>query len=194
MEIRSAIVNNVEQRCLCGFTSDRIQQDGFLCFPDETQDSVAYRAELHGNTGANSSSLITIIEQWVAEGAAISIQALFISVDRECSVAISSLAAPDLCPSSSTLPPVTTGLDTMTDAVHVTLLTSDMTTIDTTDSITEATTMTVPPPGSLSGDTNLIIAIIVAVVVLALIVAIIIIVYFVLKSRRAELKLQAKTR
>ena len=192
MEIRSAIVNNVEQRCLCGFTMDRIQLGGFLCFPDETQDSVAYRAELHGNAGANSSSLITIIEQWVAEGVAISIQALFISVDRECTVAISSLAAPELCPSSSTLPPVTTGLDTMTDAV--TLLTSDMTTMDTTDSITEATTMTVPPPGLLSEDTNLIIAIIVAVVVLALIVAIVIIVYFVLKSRRAELKFQVKTR
>lgn len=146
---------------------DRIQQDGFLCFPEETENSVAYRAELHGTALANSSHLIAIVEEWISQGIAIPVQALFISVDRECTIAIDSLAAPELCPSPTTLPPPTTA-----------------TTI-------EMTTMDVPatPADSLT----VILVVIVVALMLALVTALTVIACTCHRKRCAKLKLKSES-
>lgn len=145
---------------------ERIQLGGFQCFPDESNDSVAYRAELHGNSGANSSKLLAIIDQWITEGVAIPVQALFFNVDKECALAIGSLATPELCPSPTTPPPATTALETTDDR-----------------------------PTAING-TTLILVIIVVVLAIALIVAIIIIIAIVytVRSRRAAYKFQTETK
>ena len=80
---------NVEQRCQCGFTQDQITSSVFQCFPDSPQ-AVTYRAVLHGTVNASSSNIISHIEQWISEGAAISVQNVLINVDTTCVLEIAS--------------------------------------------------------------------------------------------------------
>ena len=84
-----AIVPNVEQRCNCGFSRDNITSSAFQCFPDSPQ-AVTYRAVLHGTSGASSSQILKHIEQWISEGATVSIQSVIYNVDQNCVLAISS--------------------------------------------------------------------------------------------------------
>ena len=80
----------MEQRCQCGFTHEQITSSLFQCFPDSPQ-AVTYRAVLHGTANASSSDIISHLEQWISEGAAISVQNDFINVDTNCVIEISSV-------------------------------------------------------------------------------------------------------
>ena len=79
----------MEQRCQCGFTQDQITSSAFQCFLDSPQ-AVTYRAILHGTANASSSNIISHIEQWISEGAAISVQNVLINVDTTCVLEIAS--------------------------------------------------------------------------------------------------------
>ena len=72
----------------CGITND-IQS--FSCFP-ESPTYVTYRARLGGTSETDSGSLISLIEEWVSGGANIIVTGVLMTVDSECSVAISSLS------------------------------------------------------------------------------------------------------
>ena len=76
----------------------------FRCFADSPQ-AVYYRASLHGTGSTNSSELIVILKQWIAEGAAIVIQRILLSVDDSCDVVISSLFTDVQCPQKATTEP-----------------------------------------------------------------------------------------
>ena len=68
---------------------DRIKNGGFLCFPS-SPNAVTYRAELHGTLKASVPDLIEDITQWLSSGASISVQFQLLTIDKSCSVAISS--------------------------------------------------------------------------------------------------------
>ena len=90
-DVISALVLNVEQICLCKFHRDyNITNSAFQCFPDSPQ-AVTYRAVLHGTTSASSSKILRHIEQWISEGARISIQNVVINVDPSCVLVIDSV-------------------------------------------------------------------------------------------------------
>ena len=69
----------------------------FACFP-ESPTSVTYRARLEGTSETDSGSLISLIEEWVSGGASIIVTGVLMTVDTECSVAITSLSEGE-CPS-----------------------------------------------------------------------------------------------
>jgi hypothetical protein len=89
--IKAAVVDSIRELCQsCGITGDRIANEVFQCFP-ASPEAVTYRAKLHGTTSTNSNQLISQIEQWTSQGAAINIQQVLLRVDGSCRVAVSAL-------------------------------------------------------------------------------------------------------
>ena len=84
----------------CGITNDIIDKQSFSCFP-ESPTYVTYRARLGGTSETDSGSLISLIEEWVSGGASIIVTGVLMTVDSECSVAISSLSEGECLTSDS---------------------------------------------------------------------------------------------
>ena len=90
-DITSALLEELTGSCAeCGITSDIIDRQSFTCYP-ESPTHVTYRARLEGTSDTDSGSLISLIEDWVGGGAGIIVTGVLMTVDSECSVAISSL-------------------------------------------------------------------------------------------------------
>ena len=92
-------------------SSDIIDKPSFSCF-DESPKHVTYRARLEGTSETDSVSLISLIEQWVRGGASIIVTGVLMTVDSECSVAISSLSEGECSPTQP--PPTTTPITSPT--------------------------------------------------------------------------------
>ena len=99
--ITSAVLEQLTIMCTeCGITSDIIDTPSFACFP-ESPTSVTYRARLEGTSETDSGSLISLIEEWVSDGAGIIMTGVLVTVDSECPVAISSLGEGECQPSTT---------------------------------------------------------------------------------------------
>ena len=61
---------------------------------------MTYRARLEGTSETESGSLISLIEEWMSGGASIIVTGILMTVDYECSVAISSLSEGECSPTS----------------------------------------------------------------------------------------------
>ena len=59
---------------------------------------MTYRARLEGTSETDSGSLISLIEQWVRSGASVIVTGVLMTVDSDCSVAISHLSEPECSP------------------------------------------------------------------------------------------------
>ena len=91
-DITSAVVKKLTASCAeCGISSDVIDEQFFACFP-ESPTHVTFRARLGGSSETDSGSLISLLESWVSGGATIIVTGVLMTVDAECSVAISSLS------------------------------------------------------------------------------------------------------
>jgi hypothetical protein len=88
-DIAMSIVETLSQRCHCEFTSDLIGSEGFQCFP-ESKHAVTFRTEISEAPTTSVSVLVSHLTDWISTGTAISIGALFITVDRTCSTVIAS--------------------------------------------------------------------------------------------------------
>ena len=62
---------------------------------------MTYRARLLGTSETDSGSLISLIEEWVSDGAGIIMTGVLVTVDSECPVAISSLGEGECQPSTT---------------------------------------------------------------------------------------------
>ena len=103
-DITSAVLDQLTLSCTeCGITSDIIDKPSFAYY-SESPSSVTYRARLEGTSETNSTTLISLIVEWVSDGASIIVTGVLMKVDPECSVAISSLSEGEC---SSTLTPTT---------------------------------------------------------------------------------------
>ena len=90
-DITSEVVDELTASCSdCEITSGIIDRQSFSCNP-ESPTYVTYRARLEGTSETDSGSLIILIEDWVRGGASIIVKGVRMTVDSECSVAISSL-------------------------------------------------------------------------------------------------------
>ena len=92
-DIANAVLEELTDSCSdCDITNDIniIDKQSFSCF-SESPTYVTYRARLEGTSETDSGSLISLIEEWVSGGASIIVTGVLMTVDSECSVAISSL-------------------------------------------------------------------------------------------------------
>ena len=120
-DVSNAVLEELTLSCVeCGITDDIIDRQSFTCFP-ESPTYVTYRARLEGTSETDSDSLISLIEEWVNGGASINVTGVLMTVDSECSVAISSLSEGECSP---TQPPTAS---TATSAVNSTVATPDNT-------------------------------------------------------------------
>ena len=103
-DITNAVIEELTASCAeCGITDDIIDKQSFACFP-ESPTYVTYRARLEGTSETDSGSLISLVEDWASGGASIIVTGVLMTVDSECSVAISSLSEGECTP---TQPPTT---------------------------------------------------------------------------------------
>ena len=113
-DITSAVVKQLTASCAeCSISSDIIDEQSFSCFP-ESPTHVTFRARLGGSSETDSGSLISLLESWVSGGATIIVTGVLMTVDAECSVAISSLSEGE-CSMTTTQPP-DTGSPSSTDS------------------------------------------------------------------------------
>ncbi len=89
-EIVSEIVSMLRPLCQCDFTNNGIRNGRYICYQDTPQ-YVTYRAEVHGIPFVSASQLIESVEEWVASGVAISVQAQSLTPDMTCKTSISSI-------------------------------------------------------------------------------------------------------
>jgi hypothetical protein len=119
--ITNAVLEELTDSCSdCGITNDIIDNQQFSCFP-ESPTYVTFRARLEGTSETDSGSLISLIQEWVSGGTSIIVTGVLMTVDSECSVAISSLSEGECSP---TQPPTSS---TVTSAVNSTVAASDNT-------------------------------------------------------------------
>ena len=74
-----------------------IDNQFFVCYP-ESPSHVTYRTRLEGTSERESGSLISLIEEWVRGGASVIVTGVLMTVDPDCSVAISSLSEGECFP------------------------------------------------------------------------------------------------
>ena len=85
----------------CDITSDIIDIPSFDCDPDSTT-TVIYLARLSGTSERDSDYLITVIQDWVNDGASIRVAGIRMTLDTKCAVSISSVDELECVPPSET--------------------------------------------------------------------------------------------
>ena len=188
-DITNAVLEELTGSCAeCGITSDIIAKPSFACYP-ESPAHVTYRARLEGTSETDSGSLISLIDDWVSGVAGIIVTGVLMTVDSECSVAISSITEREC---SSTQPPYTdpttsSTMTTMDPTTSSNMTTTDSTTNSGTAPSTDTTASTISQ--SSSDNTAAIIGGVVAVI-LIISIAITAIVALVMKNRRGVLSIE----
>ena len=93
-DITNAVVQNINQHCQCGLSTEYITESAFQCFPNSEQ-QVTFRARLHGTAQVTSSQLITYLEAFVSRtDSTIAVQGLRLDVDSSCFIAINTFGDP----------------------------------------------------------------------------------------------------
>ena len=67
----------------CGVSEADIDKQSFSCYP-ESPSYVTYRARLEGTYDTESGHLISLIEQWVGDGAGVIVNEVLMKVDPKC--------------------------------------------------------------------------------------------------------------
>ena len=144
-----------------------------------------YRARLEGTSETDSGSLISLIEQWVKGGASIIVTGVLMTVDSECSVAISSLSDGECSP---TQPPDTDPTPSSTTATP----TDPTTTVPgIPDPSVEVTANEEEGSTGKSSSSNTVVIIGgVVCVILIIAITIVAIIALLLKSHRGEISLK----
>ena len=105
-DITNAVSKVLTDSCSgCGITNNIIDIQSLNCFPN-SHTYVTYRARMEGTSETDSGSLISLIEKWVSGRPSITVTGILMSVDPDCSVAISSLSEGEC---SSTTGPTSSG-------------------------------------------------------------------------------------
>ena len=96
------MVQNINQLCQCGLSTEYITESAFQCFPNSEQ-QVTFRARLHGTARVTSSQLIGYLEAFVSRtDSTIAVQGLRLDVDSSCSIAINTFGDPQCTTTTTT--------------------------------------------------------------------------------------------
>ena len=96
-EVTTAVVEVLQDSCGECVSEIVIDSQFFACYP-ESPSHVTYRARLEATSERESGSLISLIEEWVRGGASVIVTGVLMTVDPDCSVAISSLSEGECSP------------------------------------------------------------------------------------------------
>ena len=105
-EVTQAILAELNERCQCTVEDSQITDAGFRCF-EQSRTAVTFRAGVTGSQQISSQQLINLLDEWVASGATLFVQAQLLSVDMNCAVAISSFSDPECRTDSTTTSTIT---------------------------------------------------------------------------------------
>ena len=101
----ASVIKAVNELCKCVFSRETFYDiditAGFQCF-DQSPTAVTFRGEIGPSLTANSSQLISYLEQWVATDPTIVVLSSRLSVDSSCSVEISNFNDPECSDMTST--------------------------------------------------------------------------------------------
>ena len=86
-DITSAVVEQLNDQCRCGVTSDNIDGALLRCFESSSL-YVTYRARLSGTPDSDSHTLVSYLEDWVSGGPSITVQSDLMRIDSVCPVNI----------------------------------------------------------------------------------------------------------
>ena len=101
-DITNTVVQNINQLCQCGLSTEYITESAFQCFPNSEQ-QVTFRARLHGTAQVTSSQLITYLGTFVSRAeSTIAVQGLRLDVDSSCSIAINTFGDPQCTTTTTT--------------------------------------------------------------------------------------------
>ena len=93
------MVSELKLRCNCNINTSHISSTGFRCF-SSSSNAVTFRGLISGLSQVAAPQLIDYLEDWISSGTTISVQAQLLSIEADCSVAISSLGEEGCQPSS----------------------------------------------------------------------------------------------
>ena len=165
-DITAEVIEHLSTSC-AECSSKTIAKPSFKCY-DGSPTRVTYRARLEGTSETDSDTLISLIEEWVRGEPSIGVAGVLMTVDPQCSVAISSLSEEEC---STPLPPSTT---------------------DSTESPTNASTTDTGTNNPSSSDSTIAAitgGVMAVVIILIIVIFVIIIVAMFLKNRRKKLTL-----
>ena len=101
----NSVTSAVDEICQCGFSRETFHNvdttAAFQCF-DNSPTAVTFRGEIGAVLTANSSQVISYMEQWVAMNPTIVIQSSRLSVDGSCNVKIDRFNDPECGRETST--------------------------------------------------------------------------------------------
>ena len=92
-DVKSALLEELKLSC-AECSSDTIDMQSFSCY-EESPTHITYRARLEGTSERDSDTLISTIEEWVRGGTSLIVTGIRMTVDSDCSVAISSPDEPE---------------------------------------------------------------------------------------------------
>ena len=81
--IHDEVQREIEDLCLCGFTTKHLSDSQFQCLTNS--DEVMFRGRLNGTAHSNSSELIRYIDQWLLGGnGTICVEGTKLTIDSTC--------------------------------------------------------------------------------------------------------------
>ena len=164
-----------------------LDEQSFSCF-EVSPSFLTYRARLEGTSATDSGSLIPLIEAWLrGGGTSVIVAGVLMTVDSQCSVAISSLSDPEC---SKPSPPPNEPKPSLTQTLPPSMTPTKET--STEDSGTEDPTLSSQNSAAGNGNATTVIGGVAVAIVLIIVVAIVIVVALVLKNRRLSTKTAEK--
>ena len=102
-DIMSEVLDAINGLCSCGLVADRLTESLLYCFPSSEQ-TVTFRAEIHGTIIMTASQLTMLMEKWIGNDPSINVLSVALNVDGMCDVIINSRSDGEQCaPPSSPL-------------------------------------------------------------------------------------------
>ena len=98
----SEVLDAINGLCSCGLVADRLTESLLHCFPSSEQ-TVTFRAEIHGTIMMTASQLTMLMERWIGNDPSVNVLSVALNVDGTCDVVINSRSDGEQCalPSSS---------------------------------------------------------------------------------------------
>ena len=90
--IKNAITSELSVSCKCGITVDNFDNEQLTC-SNKSLNTVSYQAQIMGSADINSTTIVSLIEDWIASTPAISVLGVLVGVGEECTVDVTDLSS-----------------------------------------------------------------------------------------------------
>ena len=140
--IQNAITSELSVSCKCGITVDNFDNEQLTC-SNKSLNTVSYQAQIMGSADINSTTIVSLIEDWIASTPTISVLGVLVGVGEECTVDVTDLNS-GVCTKRNETPSCgSTPTDQMNQTENITDQPTDQTAqtdTSTSDSCTDVST------------------------------------------------------